>query len=30
MYIQMLKYLQPLTSFVPTIATPGNHESVYH
>jgi hypothetical protein len=30
MYIQMLQYLQPITSSIPIIATPGNHESVYH
>jgi len=30
MYIDMLKYLQPLTSSIVTIVTPGNHESVYH
>ncbi len=30
MYIDILKYLQPLTSQIPIICAPGNHDSVYH
>lgn len=30
MYIDILKYLQPITSQIVTLGTPGNHESVYH
>lgn len=29
-YYSMLKYLQPLTSQVAFVATPGNHDTLYH
>ena len=29
-YISMLKYMQPMTSRICFMATPGNHDTVHH